>query len=175
MSKEIEEFDPTRLLRAGRFDAITILGVQLGRQASYAMLWLALFVLTVTGEAIEDLTQLNTISELLGAIFSPFIWVVVAILVRFAVGWIGVFAAYPLTQRRSTIEITYRTPFREWQDRYFQTKAFTDLRRSWAVRQIAAERLGETGVLLTRAWLVLRWATYLSFAAFAIAALVRFS
>lgn len=162
------------MLRPDRSDAYVVLGLACARPASYLFLWVALFVLTVSGEPIEDLAnQLDSLEELFGAVFTPLVWVVAAVLLRVLVGWLAVFAAYPLTRRESIVEIMYRTPFREWQDRYFQTKAFVDLRRSWAVRQIAADRLGNTGVLLTRCAATIRWLNYVSFAGFVVAVTVR--
>ena len=169
-------YDPARLLRPGRTDAAAVLALAGARPLADLALWLVLIVLTLNGEPIQELAErLDSLEELVQVISTPFVWVLAALALRLVVAVVGTLAASPLSRRDSMVEVEYRTPLRAWQDRYFNTMAFADLRRSWAVRQVAADRLGDLGRLAFGSGVALRWLATTALIGFFVTATIRLS
>jgi hypothetical protein len=172
---DIEAFDPTRLLKPGNADPLVLQILWCVRKAFYPMLWLGLVMVLLSGRNLVDVSELDTIPEILGAFFSPFAGVVVAVVIRALVGFLGVIAAYPFSHPDFAKGIAYRNRLRQWQDRYQQTVAFADLRWTWAAREVSIERLGDTGRVLSWCDPILRWLNYLTLALLIMVAISRFT
>lgn len=171
---DLDGFDPSRLIRNGRFDPMVVLLLWCGRKAFLPMLWGGLLILVLSGQPLDEVdAQLDTLQEVIAAVFTPLVGVVVAIVFRVVVGFLSVIAAYPLTRLDRIDEAAYTTRFRYWQDRYFRTVAYNDLRRTWVVRDAAVERLGSTGRVISWCDPVLRWLGILMFAALTVALITQ--
>jgi hypothetical protein len=172
---DIEAFDPARLLKPGNVDPLVLQILWCVRKGFYPMLWVGLLMVMLSGRKLVDVSELDTLPEIVDAFFTPFAGVVVAFLIRVLVGVLGVIAAYPFSQTDFATDIAYRNRLRQWQDRYQQTVAFADLRWTWAVREVAIERLGDTGRFLSWCDPILRWLNYLTFALLTVVAIGRFT
>ena len=172
---DIEAFDPARLLKPGNVDPLVLQILWCVRKAFYPMLWVGLLMVLRSGRKLVDVSELDTMPEIVEALFTPFAGVAVAVLIRLLVGFLGVIAAYPFSHTDFATEIAYRNRLRQWQDRYQQTVAFADLRWTWAVREVAIERLGDTGRVLSWCDPILRWLNYLTLALLTVVAISRFT
>jgi hypothetical protein len=172
---DIEAFDPARLLKPGNADPLVLQILWCVRKAFYPMLWVGLLMVLRSGRKLVDVSELDTMPEIVEALFTPFAGVAVAVLIRVLVGFLGVIGAYPFSRTDFATEIAYRNRLRQWQDRYQQTVAFADLRWTWAVREVAIERLGDTGRVLSWCDPILRWLNYLTLALLTVVAVSRFT
>ena len=108
---------------------------------------------------------LDNAGEIIAAVLSPL--VLVAFGMRIVVAGLAFALAYPLTRWNQPTDYAHgrkrRSWIRLWSDRWHLTRAYRALRWTWAVRQVAAERLGELGQQLVRCGPVLRWASIVLF------------
>lgn len=175
----VEELDPAVALRAGRFDPGAVLILWCARKAFYPLLWLGLIFATVggrvdeineAGSLAEYLATLDSVGEFVAAVLSPLVVVLAAFVLRIVVAGLAFALAYPLTTWNQPADYAHgrrtRSRSRLWSDRWYLTRAYRALRWTWAVRQVAAERLGELGRQLTRCGPFLRWASVLLFVAY---------
>lgn len=177
--RTVEELDPALALRAGRFDPGAVLVLWCARRAFYPLLWLGLIVATLSGRSdeideaggvVEYLASLDSAGEIVSGILSPLVIVLLALGLRVAVAVAAFALAYPLTMWNEPTDYAHgrrgRSRSRLWSDRWHLTRAYRALRWTWAVRQVAAERLGEQGRRLLRCGPILRWANILLSAAY---------
>jgi len=162
-------FDPSSAIRSD-FDATIILLLWCIRKGFFPLFWLGMSFATIsfaiTGQDVLELesqaTSLDTPSEFVGALLSPLSIVAIAFIMRIAVGFLALAAAYPLSRstkphdhqdvRRMTQHV------RVWRDRLYLSRAFRSLRWTWIVRNVAIQRLGRRGARLAMCNPVLRWA-----------------
>lgn len=96
---DLDGFDPSRLIRNGRFDPMVVLLLWCGRKAFLPVLRGGLLILLLSGQPLDEVdSQLDTLHEVLAAVFTPLVGGVVAILFRAVVGFLSLIAAYPLTR-----------------------------------------------------------------------------
>lgn len=172
-------FDPSSAIRSD-FDATTILLLWCIRKAFFPLLWLGMSFATISfaiaGQDVLELesqaTSLDTPSEYAGALLSPLALVAIAFIMRIAVGFLALAAAYPLSKstkphdHQDVRRITQHV--RVWRDRLYLSRAFRSLRWTWIVRNGAVPRLGRRGVRLAMCNPVLRWAGIALFVLFLI-------
>jgi hypothetical protein len=181
----VEELDPAVALRPGRFDPAAVLVLWCVRKAFYPLLWLGLIFATAGGRAdeideaggvAEYIGTLDSASEIVAAALSPLVIVLLAFGLRIAVAGLAFALAYPLTTWNQPSDYAHgrrtRSRSRLWSDRWHLTRAYRALRWTWAVRQVAAERLGEPGRRLLRCGPVLRWASILLLTAYLVTILL---
>ena len=166
--------DPSSFIRSD-FDATIILLLWCIRKSFFPLLWLGmLFATTYFVVAERDLLELESQtaslespSAIAGALLSPFALVAIALIVRVAVGFLALAAAYPLsrsTKLRHYQDVRKMTQHvRLWRDRLYLTRAYRSLRWTWIVRNAAVERLGRKGTRLAMCNPVLRWIGITSF------------
>jgi len=172
----VEDLDPAVALRTGRFDPGAVLVLWCARKAFYPLLWLGLIFATLSGRAdeideaggvAEYIGTLDNAGEIIAAVLSPLVLVLVAFGMRIVVAGLAFALAYPLTRWNQPTDYAHgrkrRSWIRLWSDRWHLTRAYRALRWTWAVRQVAAERLGELGQQLVRCGPVLRWASIVLF------------
>lgn len=172
----VEELDPALALRTGRFDPGAVLFLWCARKAFYPLLWLGLIFATITGRSdeideaggiAEYIGTLHSAGDIIAAALSPLVIVLMAFGLRIVVAGLAFALAYPLTTWNEPTDYAHgrreRSTTRLWSDRWHLTRAYRALRWTWAVRQVAAERLGELGRQLLRCGPVLRWASILLF------------
>ena len=156
-------------MRPGDFDARVVLFLWCLRKMFVPMLWLGLSVATVAygdPEAMsERLPAFDDPGQMLRAILSPLGVMVAAVGLRIVAGLLALAAAFPLTL--STVRQHYPQSnritrlFRLWRDRLYQARAYRSLRLTWAVRDAAYQRLGDSGDVF-RIWeLALIWSNWL--------------
>lgn len=168
----IQELDPTAVIRPGRFDPTVLMLLWCMRKTFFPLLWIGFIILTIAGKLGESsATELNSIDDFLTALFTPMVGIVAAIIVRLAVSGMAFASAYPLSRWNRHTDYAVgrrsRSRIRMWWDRLFLTRAYRSLRWTWAVRQAAIERLGETGRRLAWCDPVLRWMGIILFGALA--------
>ena len=175
----VEEMDPALALRTGRFDPGAVLVLWCARKAFYPLLWLGLIFATLSGHTDEIneaggvadyVGTLDSAGEVLAAVLSPMVVILLAFGLRMVVAALAFALAYPLTTWTQPTDYahgrTRRSRSRLWSDRWQLTKAYRALRWTWAVRQVASEQLGELGRQLLGCGPVLRWASIVLFAAY---------
>ena len=164
-----DSFEPSSAIRSD-FDATTILLLWCIRKAFFPLLWLGMSFATISfaiaGQDVLELesqaTSLDTPSEYAGALLSPLALVAIAFIMRIAVGFLALAAAYPLSKstkphdHQDVRRITQHV--RVWRDRLYLSRAFRSLRWTWIVRNAAVQRLGRRGSRLAMCNPVLRWA-----------------
>lgn len=140
--------DPAIALRPGRTDAIVVLSLWAARRAFLPLLLIGLIAGWLTGRvtAESDVAEsFDTIGELLGALLSPLAGIALAIVIRVAVGWLALAAAWPLASWRRTGPRTLAQRYRDAADRWRLAQAYRSLRWTWGVRDMAIERAGGVG------------------------------
>lgn len=74
-------FDPSRLIRSGRFDPLCVLLLWCARKDFFPMLWCGRLILVLSGQPLDELdSQLDSLREFIAAMFTPLVGVVLAIL-----------------------------------------------------------------------------------------------
>jgi len=164
------------VLRHGELDSAALLVLWLLKKAFFPLLWLGVIAavlltreVTNLGNEIEaEIEDLDTPADFVSALVSPFAGVLIALVVRLAVGVLAFALAYPLTRwiRPSDYGRSGRpgSYLRLWWDRVYMTQSFRSLRWSWVVRQEAADRLGRRGEILELCNPILTLANALLFA-----------
>ena len=142
------------------FDATVLLLLWCGKRLSTPLLWFGLTVATAyflfiqrDEQALVDrLSELQSPGDQIGALLSPFVFVVISIALRFVVAFLAFASSHPLTGARLPEDYGGRTRvsrhLRLWRDRRYMTSAFRALRWTWPVRDAAVERLGRRGRIL---------------------------
>jgi len=166
---------PETFLRAGRADAITLLVLRCLRVSFVTLLCAGASLAFVTGNLTEEaISRLSSPAEFIRAALSPLIGIVAAIAIRFAVGWVALAAALPLSGRAWTPGTSAESRWRRFRDVLHVTSAYRAMRWTWAVRGAAVERAGRTGDVLVVCEAVIRVANWLApFAFIAVVALSR--
>lgn len=165
----LAQIDPSLALREGSGDPKIVLGLWCLRKSFFPLLWLGF---TVAVLALGDLETLDSRmpsfdspGEMLSSLLSPFGVLVVALGVRIGAGLLGLAAAFPLTLR--TRHADYKTGWsatawlRVWWDRWRLAGAYRSLRWTWAVRNLARQRLGGAAKPFKICEVSLRWASVL--------------
>jgi hypothetical protein len=144
--------DPSAAVR-GRFDATALLGLWLVRSSVPALFLAGVSYAWVVSETrFEAIPQVTSPGQAVQLLLSPFAFVAVAVILRFLVGFAAQFLAYPLSRRETGPSIgqgNVGRPFRVWADRLHLVRAYRSLRWTSAVRQLAADRLGRWGRILS--------------------------
>ena len=161
--RTVAELDPELARRTGRFDPAAVLVLWCLRKAFFPMLWLGLTVATISGrsEEIADAggvgdwaSSFDSAGDVVAALLSPLAIVLFAIVSRFVVAVLALVLAYPLTMWSEPTDYAHgrksRSRSRLWSDRWYLTQAYRALRWTWAIRQVAADKLGEPGRQLSR-------------------------
>lgn len=147
--------DPSLALRPGRFDGLALSIVWCIRRASFPLLLIGLIGAAVGGE-LDDLDpqQFQSMGQLFEALVSPLAGVVLAIVARVGAAWLGWVLAWPLARAAGPVhDGRSRRSARfvgRWLDLFYLTRALRAWRWTAPVRQLAADRLGETGRLLRK-------------------------
>lgn len=140
--------DPEHALRPGQSDAIIVLSLWAARRAFLPLLLIGMISGWVTGLLTDEsdlAASFDTVGELLGALLSPLAGIALAIVIRVAVGWFALAAAWPLA-RWERSEPRRRTQwYRDAVDRWRLAQAYRSLRWTWGVRDAAIERSGGAG------------------------------
>lgn len=169
------------------FDATVLLLLWCGRRLSGPLLWFGLIVATAfflfiqrdEQEFVERLDELQSSGDLAGALLSPFVFVAIAVGLRFLVAFLAYAASYPLARARLPEDYSGKTSvsrhWRLWRDRRHMTSAFRALRWTWSVHDAAVERLGRRGRLLALCLPVLRIAGIALFVIFLVLLFVGIS
>ncbi len=172
--------DPTSVLSDGTFDATALLVLWCIRKAFLPLLWIGLSVAVVLGQDIASLGEslqrelegLDTPGELVSTLLSPFAGVIVAIVLRLAVGAAAFALAYPIARWNQPSDYPagrrMGSYVRLWWDRVYLTRAYRAQRWTWSVRQSAARRLGTRGGLFELCNPILTWTNVTLFAVFLI-------
>lgn len=141
------QVEPSDALRPGRRDAVIVLLLWAGRRAFWPLLLLGFTVAVAAGRLTEETAVgLSTPADLLRALLSPLAGVALAILLRIAVAWLALAAAWPLS--RWPTEKSHRSwpqRYRDGIDRLRLAQAYRSLRWTWGVRAEAIERAGVLG------------------------------
>jgi len=164
-----DSFDPSSAIRSD-VDATVILILWCIRKAFFPLLWLGMTLATIYfAIARRDLLELENQAsslgspgEFVGALLSPLALVAIALIMRIAVGFLALAAAYPLsrsTKPHDHQDVRMMTQhIRVWRDRLYLSRAYRSLRWTWIVRNAAIQRLGRRGARLAMCNPVLRWA-----------------
>jgi len=155
------ELDPRVALRPGRADAVSLWVVYLMKKSFYPLLLLSASVLSLTGRDGDSLDGVDTFDELIDAIESPLVILLLAVSIRFAVAVLGFALAYPLSHRADMVVTTHRGrrhAWGRWMDRLHITRAYRSLRWTKAVRNVAADRIGAAADPMRFAERLLTWA-----------------
>jgi hypothetical protein len=162
-------FDPSSAIRSD-FDATVVLLLWCIRKSYFPLLWLGMSFAAISYaiarrdvlELENQALSLDTPSEFVGALLSPLSIVAIAFIVRIAVGFLALAAAYPLsrsTKPHDHQDVRAMTQhIRVWRDRLYLSRAYRSLRWTWIVRNAAVEQLGRRGARLAMCNPVLRWA-----------------
>ncbi len=126
---------------------MTVLLLWACRRAFWPLLLLGVAVAIALGSFEEGSTaELATPGELVRALLSPLAGVAAAVLLRIAVAWLALLAAWPLSRWvRPEGPRPWRQVYRDWIDRWRLAQAYRSLRWTWGVRDEATARLGRLG------------------------------
>ncbi len=138
---------PGSALLPGRADSTTVLLLWASRRAFWPLLLFGVAAAVAFGDLEEgSALELTTPGELLRALLSPLAGVAVAVLLRIAVAWLALLAAWPLSRWiRPEGPRPWRQVYRDWIDRWRLAQAYRSLRWTWGVREEATARLGLLG------------------------------
>ncbi|GLI27151.1 hypothetical protein ARHIZOSPH14_13930 [Agromyces rhizosphaerae] len=154
---------PERFLRPGRADAITLLVLRCLKVSFITLLFAGASLAFVTGTLTEEaILQLTSPGQFIRAALSPLIGIVAAIVIRFAVGWVALIVALPLSGRAWTRGTSAESRWRRFRDVIDVTSAYRAIRWTWAVRGAAVARAGRTGRVIAVCETVIRVANWLS-------------
>lgn len=168
ISRTMDRFHPSVALRPGTADARVVLGLWCLRKSFLPLMWLGLSIAVLgfeDADAFNDrLAGLADPGDVFASLLSPMAGVVVAFGVRIGVGLMALVSAYPFASATSRADhlasSRVRGLLRLWWDRLYIARAFRSLRWTWAVRQTAAERLGQSGRLWMRCATWIRWSGF---------------
>jgi hypothetical protein len=137
----------------GVFDATALLVLWLLRSAVPALFLAGLSYAWLVSEArFEAIEGVTTPGQAFRLLLSPFALVAFAIILRFLVGIAALSLAYPLGRRETGSSIGPGgpgRPFQVWADRIHLVRAYRSLRWTSGIRQLAADRLGRPGRVLS--------------------------
>ena len=140
--------DPTAAVRSG-FDATALLVLWLLRSAAPALFFAGLAYAWAVGESrFESIAEVTSPGQAVRLLLSPFVFVAVAIILRFLVGIAALVLAYPLSRRETGSSIgpgMPRRPFRVWADRLHLVRAYRSLRWTSSVQAIRSEQARPAG------------------------------
>ncbi|BDZ64732.1 hypothetical protein [Agromyces mangrovi Wang et al. 2018] len=154
---------PETFLRPGRADAITLLVLRCLKVSFITLLCAGASLAFVTGNLTEEaVARLTSPGEFIRAALSPLIGIVAAIVIHFAVGWVALLVALPLSGRAWTPGTSAESRWRRFRDVLHVTSAYRAIRWTWAVRGAAVERAGRTGRVLVVCEAVIRVANWLA-------------
>ena len=154
---------PDRFLLPGRVDAITLLVLRCLRVSFITLLFAGASLAFVTGNLTEEaLSRLTSPGEFIRAALSPLIGIVAAIVIRFAVGWVALAVALPLSGRAWEPGTSAESRWRRFRDVLHVTSAYRAIRWTWAVRGAAVARAGRTGRVLVVCEAVIRVVNWLA-------------
>lgn len=108
----------------------------------FATVWVAVANSTAEEELLETLLGLDTFSESVSALLSPFAFVAIAIVLRIAVAFVGFFAAFPIALSAAQQRPRGGSRWRYYSDRMQIARAYRAVRRTWVARDAAADRVG---------------------------------
>lgn len=141
------------------------------RKTFVPTLWLGFIVAIVAYGNLDSLSvELSGFDDpgaMLSSLLSPLGVLVAALGIRIAGNIVALGASFPLTL--STRHSDYREGwhytlwFRVWWDRLYLARAYRSLRWSWAVRNLARRRLGESARIFVVCETVARWASVVLF------------
>lgn len=138
-------FDPAAALRPGTADAVAVWALHIARKSALPLAFIGAIVLAITHHKDRSLSDLDTTGDWIGALWSPLVFLILAVTVRLLSSWIGLLAAYPLSHRARAITAAHRgrgSAFGRWIDRLHLARAYRAIRRTKPVRDVAALRLG---------------------------------
>lgn len=145
-------FDPRMLVR-GRGDAYFLAVIWAVRKAFFPTLLLGvivagLYFIVIDRDSADFIDQLNELTDsgnLLSALLSPFIIIVVALAGRLSVGFIALGGAVPLALAASPADqsggIRLSRFIRTWWNRWKTAQAIRALRWTWPVRNEVLDRI----------------------------------
>ena len=152
MNPGLHLLDPSDAI-GGIFDATALLVLWLLRCTVPALLLAGLaYAWVVTETRFESIPEVTTPGQAVQVLFSPFVFIAIAIILRFLLGIAALLLAYPLSRRVTGSAIgpgMPQRPFRVWADRLHLVRAYRSLRWTSSVRKHAATRLGQGGRLLS--------------------------
>ena len=160
--------EPAMALRHTTGDAGALLGLWLVRRAFWALLWLGLIAIVLTG-TFDDLQATTVTTELeFGSLaLVPRMLLVLAATTRLSSGWLAILLAYPLARRvqRHAEGERPRHWWRAsvWSDRWTLARALRDWRWTSPVLTLARQRVGRAGRPILVTGVVLRAAGILLF------------
>lgn len=141
------------------------------------MLWLSLSVAAGYFLVVRDpaqftdrLENLTSPGEMIGAVLSPFSFVVATIVMRIIVTFAALAAAYPLTRANRPSDYRHTNSvgrlLRTWLDRWKLCQSYRALRWTWAVRSVVLDRLDAWRSIWHRWDLITLWANIVLFVVF---------
>ncbi|MET0865629.1 MAG: hypothetical protein ABWZ98_14965 [Nakamurella sp.] len=137
----------------GKFDTTALLVLWLLRSAVPALLLAGLAYAWVVSETrFESIAIVTTPGQAVRLLVSPFVFVAIAIILRFLVGCAALLLAYPLSRRETGSSVgpgMQGRTLRVWTDRLHLVRAYRSLRWTSSVRQLAARGLGSWGRVLS--------------------------
>lgn len=137
----------------GAFDATALLVLWLLRSSVPALLLAGMAYAWVVSESrFESIANVTTPGQAVRLLVSPFVFVAIAIILRFLVGLAALLLAYPLSRRETGSSIGPGMPrrtLRVWADRLHLVRSYRSLRWTSSVRQRAASMLGSWGRVLS--------------------------
>ncbi len=163
-------FDPTSVLREERYDSIALLVLWCARKAFFPLVWIGLSIAVLASGSTSDLNDrlgtdlggISSPSQVINELLSPLAGVIIAIGLRFLVGFVALGFAFAVTRATSVsdyeVKGRWRAHLRMWKDRIHMTRALRAMRWLWVVRHEAARRLGRTGDRLVMTTRVVSWA-----------------
>ncbi len=169
-SSEAAPVQPGAALRSGRADAVVVLVLWAVRRAFWPLLLVGMSVAWTSGRLDEGaVAGLTSPVELLDALLSPLAGVAAAVLLRIAVAWLALAAAWPLSRWTHTRAAgPWWRSYRRLVDRWRLAQAYRSLRWTWGVRDEAIERAGTLGHRLGLAVPVSTWATVVAAVGFVV-------
>ncbi len=175
--RSLERLDPGLALRAGTFDAQAVLALWCARKSFFPVTWLGLTVAIIAFGDLEALeTELSGFDDpgaMVSSLLSPLGVLVAAVAIRVGSNLLALVAAFPLTLHTNASDHMagwkYTLALWVWWDRLYMASAYRALRWTWAVRNLARDKLGASGRILTVCEIVIRWAAVVFFITFLVA------
>ena len=164
---------PGAALRPGSIDPVLVLWAM--RQAFWPLIVTGITVAVAAGRLESDtISQWTSPGEILSALLTPLAGIAAAVLVRIAVGWLALAAAWPLSrwEQKPGTKPWWRS-YRGIVDRWRLAQVYRTLRWTWGVRAEAIERAGPLGRRLGLAAPITTIATIAAVVAFFVVSAAR--
>ena len=165
---------PWHAIRPGFVDPLVVLLLRCIRASWIPLLILGLIVAVLTeGPDVEVSDRIDEPTELARSLLTPLVFLVLAVIIRFTIGFVATAAAFPLAR-----QVQRRPPSGVFAvfdrmgllaERYRVARGFAQLRWSTPVRYAAADQLGTTGRRLLLAEQGLGWSIPVLIVAFVVA------